>query len=280
MKKLLSLALALTLMLGAFALTLVSCGEEETPAGPVDNSVATLAGKTPEELYNAAAEELADLTNFTATSSQVITMNIQGLDMEIIQTVVTKATAFMNQSVSISNVTKMSYGGEVMEEPGESYAVIVADGLLYTNKDGKKIKAPVTEDTIMNYMPEGSSANGSIAMFPPSFFEGTKFKPNDDGTYTVAVTMNAQKYTEYFGDVAANLGGTADIKKVVHNINFDKDGNLIDVVTDLYYSVTVQGVTVDAVAVSTTVITDIGTTAVITAPADADSYVEGYLPTH
>ena len=283
MKKLLSLILALTLAFSAFAFT--SCEEEKDSEKKKDKTVATLQGKTPEELYNETLDLLNSTSNYTSVSTQDISMDASAegitVHMTMKQRIETKATALMNQYTCVSSSTEMTYQGQTVPQDGDSYYIYLVDGMLYTNfnsataTSGQKIKYVVTEETFDKVLPAGTSTDSPMAMLPEEFFEDTAFIPNDDDTFTVKVTMSAEEYNEYFGGFGQGTAiGNADIdiKKVVHKINFDADGKLIDIVSNIDMSINMDGAAVDATAVSTTVFSNIGTTEPVEAPADADSH--------
>lgn len=285
MKKLLSTLLAVVLVFGMLAFTLASCGDEDnTPSGDQtpgeqEVTVETLNGKTPEQLYNEASTVISGYDNYTSVSTQEIIMEISGMKIKTKQSVVTKVTALLNASVEITSDSEMLYNGEWMPAgETDSSSVIIADGMLYTNiytannPDQQKLKVPVTEDNISSALPEGTEISGSVAVLPSEFFTGTAFIQNDDGTYTVKVTMSGAKYTEWFGQQGGYPEGMT-IETVVHKINFNANGSLINIVTDLAMKYAIEGMVVDATAVSTTTFSNIGTTAPVTAPADADQYI-------
>ena len=289
MKKILSLILVLVLALSAF--TLASCEAEEKDSKKKEKTVATLAGMTPEELYNATLELLNDASNYTSVSTQDISMKVSAggetANVTMKQRIETKVSGLMNQYVYTENSTEMTYQGQTKPQDGDSYYIYIVDGMVYTNfnsataTSGSKIMYEISEDDIKQVLPSGSNADSPMAMLPPEFFEDTAFIENSDGTFTVKVTMSAEEYTEYFGGFNNGTAiGSADItiKKVVHKINFDVDGNLIDIVSNISMTMVIKGTAVDATAVSTTVISNIGTTEPITAPDDAGNhqYVEVY----
>ena len=290
MKKILSLILVLVLALSAF--TLASCEVENKDSKKKEKTIATLNGMTPEELYNETLELLTEASNYTSVSTQDISMTVsaQGMtvDMVMKQSIETKVTGLMNQYVSVQSLTEMIYQGQTIPQQSDAYYIYIVDGMVYTNFDsanatsGSKIKYEISEDDIKQVLPSGSNADSPMAMLPPGFFEDTAFIENSDGTFTVKVTMSTEEYTEYFGGFNNGTAiGSADItiKKVVHKINFDVDGNLIDIVSDISMSMVVEGTAVDATAVSTTVFSDIGTTAPIEAPSDYHELVQVITPT-
>lgn len=287
MKKILSLILVLVLALSAF--TLASCEAEEKDGKKKEKTVATLNGMTPEELYNATLELLTEASNYTSVSTQDISMQVsaQGMtvDMVMKQSIETKVTGLMNQYVSVQSLTEMIYQGQTIPQQSDAYYIYIVDGMVYTNfnsasaTSGSKIRYEITEENFEQVLPEGSNIDSPMAMLPAEFFEDTAFIENSDGSFTVKVTMSADEYTEWFGGLNNGTAlGSADvtIKKVVHKINFDADGNLIDIVSDISMSMVVDGSAVNATAVSTTVFSDIGTTAPIEAPSDYHELREVY----
>lgn len=287
MKKILSLILALVLALSAF--TLASCEAENKDGKKKEKTVATLNGMTPEELYNETLELLTEASNYTSVSTQDISMKVSAggetANVTMKQSIETKVTGLMNQYTYTENSTEMIHQGQTIPQGGDSWYVYVVDGMLYTNLNsktgmsGSKIKYEITEETFEQVLPSGSKADSPMAMLPAEFFEGTAFIENSDGSFTVKVTMSADEYTEWFGGFNSGTAiGSADvtIKKVVHKINFDADGNLIDIVSNISMSMNIDGTVADATAVSTTVIKDIGTTAPVVAPTDYHELVQVY----
>ena len=285
MKKILSLILVLVLALSAF--TLASCEAGKKDGKKKEKTVATLNGMTPEELYNETLELLTDVSNYTSVSTQDISMKVSAggetANVTMKQRVESKVTGLMNQYTYTE--TEMINQGQTIPQGGDSWYAYIVDGMLYTNLNsktgmsGSKIKYEITEETFEQVLPSGSKADSPMAMLPAEFFEDTAFIENSDGSFTVKVTMSADEYTEWFGGFNSGTAiGSADvtIKKVVHKINFDADGNLIDIVSDISMTMVIEGTAVDATAVSTTVIKDIGTTAPVVAPTDYHQLVQVY----
>ena len=147
------------------------------------------------------------------------------------------------------------------------------DGVVYTQKNGEKIKAELSkEDYYKNFL--GNDANeDKVFDIPESWFVDITIKPDGD-EYYIAFTVSGAEYSELFKktDLNASLAENVDYK-----VYFDKDGKILRMETD--FSMEIEGVVANTHSES--IFENVGTTQKITAPADADSYtkVDLNLPT-
>lgn len=263
MKKFLALMLALILVCCSFVL--VSCDEEENDkdkddvteaeveATNAEGEIEKLNGKTAQELYELAYEKMENATNYTVTSSQDITVIVDGQEIKQTQTVL--------QEVNGDNFHSKTSGVENAEQ--ESWYV---DGVLYTSAYGKNVKATMTmEQYYEEYLGSGEEES-KLFNIPESWFVDITFEKEDD-KYYIVFTVSAEKYEELIGTagISANIDG--DVK---YRVYFDKDGNLESMKVDM--SMTVNGTPASVSSVS--IFSNVGTTAAITAPEGADSFVD------
>ena len=248
MKKVLVLVLCMLLCMSMF---LVGCSKEET----VEN-LEKLAGKTPEELYDAAVEALKSADGFEAVSTQKIVMSAQGQKMTMNQEVLSKQNGY-----------DMYFKSENDMAPTAEMEVTYVDGVYYLVQNGKKVKKEISHEEMDQLVSQiygsGSVADQTLLNIPESWFEDISFE-KDGSSYTLTFIVAAEKYTEMVSN--AGLPGATFTSDVEYVVYFDADGNLEKTVAT--FSFEVSGVKCDAV--STSIIT-IGNVE-ITAPADADSY--------
>ena len=251
MKKLLSALLSVIMIVSLLALT--SCG------GGDGNQVETLNGKTPEEVYQASLETAKNLTSFSMTADQVITMTMGEEKMEMTQTVISKLDGHNSYS-KIAN----SMGGSA-----ETWYV---DDVLYTVSGNQKIKVNIAwEDYVAEYMPEGATAENAIMNVPEDWFvDGMKFNKVDDGRYCLNFDVDSEKVIDYMSESFGSMFGAINaVGNFKYEMYFDENGNFSE--CNISAELEMEGVT--ATIVSSSKITDINSTTV-TAPTDADSFVE------
>ena len=282
MKKILAILLCL-LLIGS-TLTLASCDEldflnkdEESsetlknPA-PIDDDdppskpsgIETLNGKTPEELYEEALEKVSSYTNYTMTTEQIITMSFEGQEQDINQTLISKANGHDSYVKSTNDMTSNANT--------ETWYV---DEWLYTIQNDQRLKANITWQEMQdNYMPEGATGESSLMNIPEDWFVDVKFK-KDGSKYYIKFVVSGEEYLQYMQSTAlgVQLQGVDD---VIYKVYFDAEGNLGDIITEFDFVVTDSGYTVDCHAVSTSKISNIGTTT-IEAPEGSFTDLTGYM---
>ncbi len=246
MKKIISLLLALVLS----TLVLVSCGDS-------DNGVATLDGKTPEELYELSQQSLAAATSYTVNATQVITMSAGGQSMTINQVVISEINGD-EAHLKATNDMESSMNMEVW----------YVDGIVYSSMFGIKAKAEVDKEAFMEEYMDKDPSESTLLDIPESWYKNIKFQKTGDDWY-IKFVISGEKYTEYFAE--AGLGGTIT-GDVTHKVFFDDDGNLEKITTS--FDLDMQGISAHCDSISTVTIGNV----TITAPADADSYQAVDIP--
>ena len=260
MKKLLSVLFVFTLLVSTLALASCDGGSSGGGSGR-KNEVEELNGKTPEEIYEAAAEALAEAPSYEVVSSQVIEMTAtyegETETMEMVQEVVTRVNGDNTYSKIVS---ENPYANTSME-------AWYVDGVVYANSDGTKVKTNLTKEEYMEQYMNADPSESTLLDIPKSWFEDIKFE-EDDGEYSVEFVISEEKYNELLGNLGLDI--VAIDGDVEYTVYFDEDGNLTHILTEFDMDVSAMGVGVEAHCVSTSVIkmSDVK----VTAPADADSY--------
>jgi len=246
MKKIISLALTLVLMFSVFAL--VSCnGGDNTDDTLNAQTAETLAGKTPEQLYEASQEKLKEATEYSITTTQVITMS--GMTMN--QTVINKISGD-NCYVKMTNDTT----------PMTNMEVWYVNGMMYMNLYNGKIKGEYDKEQYMQEYMGKDPSESTLLDIPESWYKDIQFKKDGDA-WMLEFVISAEKYNELFENI--DLGGSI-AGDVVYKLYFDTEGNMDKLTTS--FDMTVQGVSAHCDQVSNIVVENV----TVTAPADADSY--------
>lgn len=255
MKKTFALILCLMLCMSLF---LVGCDSKE--GGNDDgntNDLSTLAGKTPEQLYQAAMDSLKDVTSFESVSTQKIVMSAQGESMTMNQKVVSKQNGY---DVYLKSENDMA--------PDAEMEVTYVDGMYYLIQNGQKLKKAISHeemDAMVEQIYGEDMSTQTLIPIPEEMFEDISFQ-QDGSSYTLTFMVEADYYTSVMKN--AGIAGATFTEDVEYIVYFDADGNLEKVVANFTFDV--SGIKCDAV--STTIVT-VGNVS-ITAPADADSYTE------
>ena len=273
MKKFLAL-----LLCAVFAFSLVcmtSCDGEDT-AKILD----TLAGKTPEELYDASVAALATATSYEVSGNTDIDMkmSIRGQDATMImkQTSISKANGEETYVKSSANGEMTFMGQTVPLEDTDFMEVWYVDGVCYSDMWGVKAKATVDMDEFKQKYMDTDPGEETLLDLPESWFKDIKFEKVDGG-YVLNFTVKGEEYTELFGDMFADM----DIEFVIdgdveYKIFFDKDGNLTKTTADfaMSYTMTIEMMSVSGTAVCTSVSTVSLKEVTIEAPANADEFTD------
>ncbi len=258
MKKLLALLLAMTLIFSMFVLA--SCGnkdKDDDKNDGDDSTMETLAGKTPEELYETAKEKLSAATSFIITAEQEIVMTYEGESMTMNQTVISKR---QGDNEYVKSYNDMS--------PAANMEVWYVDGMLYANTSSGKIKTELDKEQFMQQYMSKDPSESTLLDIPESWFEDMKFEAKDD-RWVLKFSISEEKYEE----MLTKIGNPVDVvDDVQYEIIFDDDGNLEEIIT--LFNMEIYGVSASAVSTSTVSYEQF----TITPPADADSYSEGYIP--
>ena len=250
MKKIISLLLALTLAFSLLALSSCDRGDDDDNVGGDPNVRETLAGKTPEQLYELSKAKLSEATSYSLNSTQVIKMTYEGEEMTMNQTVISTVNGDNSYSKLYSDMAVMD-----ME-------VWYVDGMLYSSMEGMKVKAPMDKDAYMEEYMGTDAGEETLFDIPTSWFNDVKFE-KEDTKWVLNFLVSAEKYNEILD--SSELGGeiTGD---VVCKIYFDADGNIEKMIVT--FDMTIMGVSAHCDSVSYITIGNV----TVTPPADADSY--------
>ena len=259
MKKLSSLLLITALLISLLAFTSCNNGTDEGAEGatpPESNITDTLAGQTPEQLYQSVKDQLAEAKSYVVDTRQVLVMTSGEETYTVNQSVISKVNGDSNYVKTYNDMTTAA-----------NIEVWYVDGIIYSNTAAGKIKAPVDKEVFMqNYMDKDPSES-TLLDIPESWFEGMNFEKETDH-WVLKMTISEEKYEMYFSNVGI---GTDIMGNVQYNVHFDEEGNLEKITTVFDYSI--QGITCHADSVSIVSYENVE----ITAPEDADSYADGYI---
>lgn len=235
--------------------------DSNVPAGPAENQQETLNGKTPFELYQEITARLnAELTNFTQINETYQEMTFQG--QTIPQTVT--MISMMDDNMNTYSYTSTTLMGETTEST--TYYV---DGWLYcTDPTVGNFKLQMTwEEMYEMVYGEGVDSQERVYEFTEDYFEGIYFTKEEDGSYNITLELRGEMAFDMLENMGTDTTGM-EISLVTYVMNFDENGQFVNL--EYSFDMVISGVT--ATSVSTVTIKDIGTTAPITAPEDADSY--------
>ena len=235
MKKILSLIMTLAIAVAA----LVGCNQ--TPEGTSDG------GKTPEQIYGEAVEALKNMTNYELTYTQSYETDFTG---EIMRSETTTEYKLSGTTAYAKNVNSSA-------EIEEQWFV---DGVMYYSSTNNKEKATITyEDFVGAYCIDVTDI---LIEFKSEDFEGLEFEQVDDAR-VLTFLLTPEKYKEYIGGTI-----TRDAK---YKVAFDKDGGILSI--EMINETEVSGGYVITISMLFE-LKNIGKTADITIPADADSFRE------
>lgn len=279
MKKFLALTLALIL---AFSLVLVSCSEDDSAenaseelaeknqalkdafAGIGSNgALTTLHGKTPEQLYATASQNINVADNLTLIAEQDIIAHVeqdgQVFDQTVKQSIIQKFdgdnfSIVANNEIGESEMNCQYVGGMV-------YNVQITDGM--------KIKYEATPQQLyekLNMDPD----EPKVLSVPESWFKDVCFYEDEKtDRYYITFSLEGYEYEKLFSNL--NFFNNVDINNVSdvnYTVYFTADGEIDSMISTA--SMIIEGITVNYV--TTTTCKDIDNTT-IEAPANADSYI-------
>lgn len=242
MKKLFSLLLMLTLLFST--LSFVSCTEAEKE---------TLAGKTPEELYEECLEKVSIAKEYSTEVSQTITFDDKDLQTQ-------KQTMYQKFN-GTDGYAKL----ESKTAPEINFESWYVDGISYVSVEGYKIKGRIDKEEFIRQYLNADPGEGMLLDVPKSYFEGIKFE-KEKGDWVLKFLLSKDK----FNDVFENMGlGAVDITDdIEYNVYFDDDGNIQKIITE--FDMKANGYTAHCYSEAKVTLENV----TITPPEDADSYQE------
>ena len=242
MKKILIVLCCIILAFASPALASCSQTEKET-----------LAGKTPQELYEESLNKVSSASEYSAESTQTITIVYDDGDEKVV-------TQTMSQKSNGSD----EYAK--LESDALHYESWYVDGVCYVSMDGYKLKTTISkEDYTQQYM-EADSQESTLLDIPESWFNDIKFE-KDGESWVLKFIVSAEKFNTYIDNIG--LSGADITSDVEYKVFFDEEGNLQKIVTTFDYAI---GDVATASCIMESFITLENVT--ITPPEDANSYQE------
>ena len=229
-----------------------------------NKGLATLNGKTPEELYKQMSEELSLATNMTMVADQDIEMivNYQGQTIPMGTTKQTVTQKFNGNDFSVVAENNMAAGTNCQYVDGIVYNVQITDGT--------KIKYAATIEQL-NELGGVSAEEPKLLNLPESWFKDVTFHAEENGSrYYIELVLDGTAYEVLFSNMTA-LQGVKEVSDVTHKVYFTAEGKIDSIHSTATVIMESEGMEITANVVSTSTYCDIGTT-VVEAPADADSY--------
>lgn len=253
-------------------------GETGDDDGGIEEEILELLeDKTPFEVYSSFNTKLeATADNCTVTTSSVVntTMTVLGQNVDAVTDIslLTKTNG-NNMYAKTTSVTVAS--GVNAENVTEIWYV---DGVLYKNDGSQKVKVAVTEEQARELVYGDAASESTVMDIPESWFEGVCFEKQADGNFIMKINMSGDRMEEAIDrlGLAAEVG--LEISDIKYEYKLDKYGMILgceakytmemdDNSGSSLYSGSAEGT-------MSTVYSDMGNTEEITAPADADSYIE------
>lgn len=257
-------------------------GSNETEANKNDKVVEQLNGMTPYEVYSEFSEKLVQLSSnctIITTSSVESSIMMAGeaylstTDIEIIG-----ATNGDNNYSKTTTVTTLM--GNSATTVMETWYV---DGILYMindqgDGDVKKLKMEITKEQA-NHVVYGDKkeGEGTIIEIPESWFNDVSFEKQKDNTYIMNIDMSGSRMAQAIKRLGIATG-ELEISDIHYAFKVDKDGMILAAIGD--YTMGLSGnesgsqYSAYAVGAMEAKYSNFGTTEEITAPKDAESYLE------
>lgn len=218
-----------------------------------------LNGKTPEQLYKATENLLSEMTKYDLSLSYSF-----GFASGTIS-----SSVALSQDVRVTDVgaySKSDMGDGVVSE------YVYVDGIAYISNGTDKIKYDdlTLEDFIeqfgLTFDAEGDWVDGKYLDF-----SNAVFKPNGK-LYALELSAPSEKAKQYVSDTLSS----DDIKSASLSVklSFDEQGTVKEYVMNADYTETSEGVSLKSTVRSELKFKSIGSAASVTAPSDAQAYVQ------
>lgn len=257
MKKIISLALSIMLLVSCFAFA--SCGKEPTPY----------------ELISSAVEKSAALTDVEMEQTVNMKMDMSGISMDIPITMTLKGKDINTDNAVYYSLVKtemmgMSVDAVIYVEGDDIYTVTMGEGFKVTGSDMLEEYDISKDISAVFYSPAEST------------FEGVEIVKNEDGTSSVSLAltqdeyMNAYRpyYDSLMGEVG--LGSDSTLSDIKITVTVSTDGYIcgFKMSCGLSMTVTEMGMNIPVTATLDTDIkfVNIGKDVVITPPEGYQSF--------
>ena len=289
MKRILSLALVLLMLLSALVLS--GCDETEPPIPAPDAEsqseetkdesktisnnktntgnqkpstpvpLAKLNGKTPQQMVNDTMQQLLNAEEFELDQETVITASGNGVTTSV-------EVELLSRKGADSAYAKQIAGGET----GEAWYV---DGIYYFKTSAGQVKyedvsfAQFCEDRIATFDEDDAGIGAGIQ------FAGIQFQPEGED-YSLTLPVSEEMGLELCAEI-----GYEDADDVVFTLVllFDKNGTLLLHTYDLSFTTVSQGITVQVDMLMNTEIVSLNKPITVSKPAQASSFVLTAYPT-
>ncbi len=232
-------------------------------------SCAFLESATAYGLYSNAMKTIEKAGGFEADCTMTMGIELLGEMLEI------ESDMNMKQNGENSAIVTDSYG--IVTE------IVLVDGVVYASVGDAKIKYTVPED---DYSEEGEeediSSDIGIAELPDlakEVFENIDIIVNDDGTKSITISLDAESAKSLLGSMddidGLEDGESVTFENVVLTMGFTEK-NVLDTMsfsTDMV--ATVMGIDMTSKISAEYKFVNFGTAPEISAPADADNYIDG-----
>ena len=248
MKKIASFILAVILAFSA--LTLVSCGGDDSSNGDVLDK---LAGKAPDELYEITKTALKSASKYSISSTQVTIVDPDN-----------DAWAFETNVIGAYDGEKVYAKMTNDQDPDDTMEIWYVDGMAYVSREDGKTKSEISKTEFTSLYTRGLPTENALLDIPKSWFDGLKFERYEEEDWMVTVTVSAQQYIEEFGAPETDGTMTGD---VVYKILFDGEGNVKSVCTS--FDMKIGAIDAHCDIISEIVLNNVS----VSAPEDASSYV-------
>ncbi len=251
-KRFLALILAIITVFSLSACNTAETADEpetsisDTDAPSEDAEITALAGKTPLEAYRAAEEYVAAMDNYELAMTYESNVEYNGTTMKS-----------STESIYRVNDNQLYYyygvDGDTVSEHW------CTDNFFYQNSSIAKQKLEMTFEEYKKN--RGVPTDGGVLVeLKDSYFEGVVFEKKD-GEYTLSFEISVEDYAEY--------SGVTLTKPAPYVVHFDENANPIGMymnTTQLVYGMFLVNGDMNIY------IKNVGTTADIAAPDDADDY--------
>jgi len=274
MKKLTAIALALCIILSAFALT--ACGDNASTDG--DNPAGEQTGNKTEgsvyEIVAAAIEKTLKAKSFEANLSSVLKTDLMGNKSE------TKAEGNVKATAVDTDTPKAFFSGKAVMEGYEMAQDYYYDGewKYFGSEEMGLYKSQVS---YAEFAKEIGAPQTVIVTLPKAIFSNAQSKKNDDGSLTVTLTVDEANMETLYKDtiiaVVQDVVGQDLNQAVTKDATIEitvADGYVRDYKLNFTCEITAGNdkVTYDVNDVVTFVSCDKGVT--VTAPENLDQYYE------
>ena len=222
--KILSLALVLAMLMGAFA----SCGISK------------------EERVAAAMAKMASAEKADYTANVKYKMTLESQEQEIAMYMVVKSDLSDKENPAFYMLLEASQGGTKATQK-----MYYADGYVYTDVSGQKYKAQMSYDKMMEDNETGFDFTDIFTSKKDNIDESVVIKDNGDGTLAVEIIVTKEEFSGDFSDMVKNLldsyglsGITVDVSDTMFQFTIDANNNITRMMTIMNMSFKYQGMEV------------------------------------